>query len=136
MIGRRHLKFLVLGGLIGIGLVWIWDTGKNNNITSQASGETEVSLVPKMGQGYGVLLLETNSIEEAEVTSVDIKKTIGEIDLEVVSPKIILAKIEPKQAIVVVGKFHIDGIYFDKINTRLLKDSEDIEWVRRWNNEL
>jgi len=130
------MKFFVLGGLIGVVLVGPWRTkSKNNMVVSQANEEIQKISVSKRGQGYGVLLLETDSIEEAEVTSVDVKKTVGEIDLQVISPKIILTKIDPTDAIRVVGKFHISGAYFNKIEEGLVQDESDIEWIRKWNSD-
>jgi len=82
------------------------------------------------------MVITTNkTIADTETTGVNIKSVLGEIDLEVVSPTIIIAKIESKRQGLLKGKFEIKNIYYEKVNINLVKEETDKEWLNRWNSD-
>jgi hypothetical protein len=85
--------------------------------------------------GFALLTLDDNTIADAETSAVDMKALIGEVDSTIVSPKIMLAKIDQKQAVRLKNKFHITGIYFGKADLNLVEDESDKDWLSIWNSD-
>ena len=145
-----------IGGVILVGVIWLinsifrqevnyqeakcqiekMDYQATNSWCNSTGGRTNFEFVSKWRRnGYALIITNNKIITDAETSLVDIRAVAGEVDSEVISPTLIVAKIGKDVADKIKSKYNISGIYFDKVDPGLVKDESDKEWLNTWNSD-
>lgn len=107
-----------------------------NSWCNSTGGKAQFEFLSKWRRNdYALVLTKNNTIADTETTVVNIKAELGEINTEVISPSIVVAKINKDQAEKITNNFEISGIFFEKVDINLVNDEFEKEWLNTWNSD-